>query len=58
LLRRHNISATYALSAEREAERALKISMEIITTVEFEIASDKYPAGMSPDRRFFRQREA
>jgi hypothetical protein len=27
----------------------MKISMEIITTVEFEIAADKYPAGMSPD---------
>lgn len=27
----------------------MKIIMEIITTVEFEIAADKYPAGMSPD---------
>jgi hypothetical protein len=27
----------------------MNVSMEIITTVEFEIAADKYPAGMSPD---------
>jgi hypothetical protein len=27
----------------------MKISMEIITTVEFEASSDKYPAGMDPD---------
>jgi hypothetical protein len=27
----------------------MKISMEILTTVEFEIQPDKYPAGMNPD---------
>lgn len=27
----------------------MKISMEILTTVEFEIAPEKYPAGMDPD---------
>jgi hypothetical protein len=27
----------------------MKISMEITTTVEFEIAREKYPAGMSSD---------
>jgi hypothetical protein len=27
----------------------MKISMEIITTVEFEIAPDKYPTGMDPE---------
>jgi hypothetical protein len=26
----------------------MKISMEIITTVEFEVSSDKYPTGMDP----------
>jgi hypothetical protein len=30
-------------------EPPMKISMEINTTLEFEIAADKYPAGMSPD---------
>jgi hypothetical protein len=35
--------------SESESEPAMKISMEIVTTVEFEVSSDKYPAGMDPD---------
>jgi hypothetical protein len=27
----------------------MKISLEILTTVEFEISAEKYPAGMDPD---------
>jgi hypothetical protein len=49
LLSGHNVSPALALSTpEVSQETGMKISMEILTIVEFEISADKYPAGI-PD---------